>query len=36
METLDWMNISAAGLAIAVFVGGILMMFTDTWTNKKR
>ena len=36
METIDWMNVSAAGLAISIFVGGICMMFTDVWTKKKR
>jgi hypothetical protein len=35
MESIDWMNVAAGGLAIAIFIGGILMMFTGVWTNKK-
>lgn len=34
MESIDWMNAGAAGLAIAIFVGGILMMFTNLWTKR--
>ncbi len=34
MENLDWMNVLAVGLAIAIFVGGITMMFTGIWTTK--
>jgi hypothetical protein len=29
---LNWV---AGGLAIAIFVGGLLMMFTTVWTTKK-
>jgi hypothetical protein len=36
METIDWMSVSAATLAIGIFAGGIFMMFTDVWTKKKR
>lgn len=36
METLDWMNVTAASLAIAIFVGGMLMMFTGIWTQRKK
>jgi hypothetical protein len=35
METIDWMSISAGGLAIAIFIGGIFMMFTNLWTTKR-
>lgn len=35
MESIDWMSATAGGLAIAIFVGGILMMFTNLWTTKK-
>lgn len=35
MENIDWVNVSAGGLAILIFVGGILMMFTGIWTTKK-
>jgi succinate-acetate transporter protein len=34
METIDWMNAIPAALAIAIFVGGLLMMFTGVWTTK--
>jgi hypothetical protein len=34
MEGIDWMNASAVGLAIAIFIGGMLMMFTGVWTRK--
>lgn len=39
MENPDTLNAITAGLAILVFLGGILMMFTTFWTgagkNKK-
>ncbi len=35
MENTDWLNLVAAGLAIAIFIGGLLMMFTTVWTTKK-
>jgi succinate-acetate transporter protein len=35
MENLDWIDAVPAGLAIAIFLGGILMMFTTIWTTKK-
>jgi len=34
--TIDWMSVSAATLAIAIFAGGLLMMFTDVWTQRKK
>jgi hypothetical protein len=34
MEGIDWMTVFAVGLAIAVFTGGMLMMFTNVWTKK--
>ena len=34
MENPDWMTIIAVGLAIAIFLGGITMMFTGIWTTK--
>lgn len=36
MESIDWMNVVPAGLAIAIFLGGMLMMFTGIWTTRKR
>jgi succinate-acetate transporter protein len=36
MENVDWMNVFAGGLAIAIFVGGITMMFTGIWTTKDK
>jgi hypothetical protein len=35
MESADWMNWIAGGLAIAIFISGVLMMFTNVWTSKK-
>ncbi len=35
MESADLMNWIAGGLAIAIFIGGVLMMFTNIWTTKK-
>jgi len=32
----DTLNLIAGGLAIAIFIGGILMMFTTVWTTKNR
>jgi hypothetical protein len=36
MEMTDWMNVIAGGLAIAIFLGAILMMFTNIWTTKAK
>jgi hypothetical protein len=36
MENLDWMNVLPAGLAITIFLGGMLMMFTNIWTTKRK
>ena len=33
METTDWQTVIPAGIAITIFLGGMLMMFTDFWTN---
>jgi hypothetical protein len=35
-STVDWANLTAGGLAIALLLGGMLMMFTTVWTTKKR
>jgi hypothetical protein len=32
----DILNLIAGGLAIAIFLGAILMMFTTVWTTKKK
>jgi hypothetical protein len=34
MENTDWANVIAGGLAIAILIGGMLMMFTTLWTSK--
>jgi len=36
MENTEVLNVVAGGLAIAIFVGGLLMMFTTVWTTKKK
>ena len=33
METIDWQTIIPAGMAITIFLGGMLMMFTNFWTD---
>ena len=33
MENVDWENVIAGGLAIVIFAGGLLMMFTNIWTS---
>ncbi|MEB3339375.1 hypothetical protein [Okeania sp.] len=33
METIDWETVIPAGMAIMIFIGGMLMMFTDFWTD---
>ncbi len=33
METIDWQNVIMGGLAIVIFLGGLLMMFTNIWTS---
>jgi hypothetical protein len=36
MENIDWMTAIPAGIAIAVFIGGMTMMFTGIWTTKSK
>jgi hypothetical protein len=36
MENTELLNGIAGGLAIAIFIGGLLMMFTTVWTSKKK
>jgi hypothetical protein len=36
MENIDWVDALPAGLAIAIFVGGMLMMFTGIWTARNK
>ena len=36
MENIDWVNVLPAGLAIAIFFGGMLMMFTGIWTARNK
>jgi hypothetical protein len=36
MENIDWQNAIAGGLAAVIFIGGMLMMFTNIWTTKDR
>jgi len=33
METTDLQTIIPAGIAITIFIGGMLMMFTSFWTD---
>lgn len=34
-NTEEVLNVVAGLLAIAIFIGGLLMMFTTVWTTKK-
>ncbi len=36
LESVDWMTVAPGILAIAIFVGGMLMMFTGVWTSRNR
>jgi hypothetical protein len=36
MENTDLLNAIAGVMAIAIFIGGLLMMFTTVWTTKKK
>jgi hypothetical protein len=36
MENTEGLNWVAGGLAIAIFIGGLLMMFTTVWTTKRK
>lgn len=36
MDTIDWMTALPVGLAIAIFVGGLLMMFSNIWTIRNK
>lgn len=36
METIDWENVIIGGLAIIIFIGGMVMMFTNIWTSGLR
>lgn len=36
VESIDWFNVVAGGLAIGLLVMSFLMMFTTIFTNRKR
>jgi hypothetical protein len=36
MENIDWMTAIPVGLALAIFIGGMLMMFTGVWTARNK
>ena len=36
METTDWQTVIPAGIAIIIFFGGMLMMFTNVWTDSRQ
>ncbi|MDY6804480.1 MAG: hypothetical protein SXA11_11830 [Cyanobacteriota bacterium] len=33
MEAVDWQTAIPAGMAIVIFLGGMLMMFSNFWTD---
>jgi hypothetical protein len=36
MENIDWSIAMPVGLALAIFIGGMLMMFTGVWTARNK
>jgi succinate-acetate transporter protein len=36
MENIDWQTAIPVSLAIAIFLGGMLMMFTGIWTSRNK
>jgi hypothetical protein len=36
METLNWMDMILAGLAIAIFAGGLLMLISGAWSAREK
>ncbi|WP_277878047.1 hypothetical protein [Leptolyngbya sp. FACHB-261] len=36
MENVDWQSVTAGGLAVAILLGGMLMMFSNVWTMDKK
>ncbi len=36
MENVDWQSVTAGGLAVAILLGGLLMMFSNVWTTSKK
>lgn len=36
MESIDWMNVIPAGLAIAIFAGGMLMLVSGVWSARNK
>jgi hypothetical protein len=34
VENIDWMTVVPVGLAVSIFAGGMLMMFTGLWTQR--
>ncbi|NJP10786.1 MAG: hypothetical protein HC866_16010 [Leptolyngbyaceae cyanobacterium RU_5_1] len=36
MESIDWVSVAPAAFAIAIFIGGMLMMFAGIWNSRDR
>lgn len=36
MENTNLLDLVAGGMAIAILIGGLLMMYTDVFTRKKK
>jgi len=36
VENLNSLDLIAGGLAVAIAIGGFLMMFSNVWTTKKK
>jgi hypothetical protein len=36
METINWMDVIPAGLAIAIFAGGLFMLISGVWSARDK
>lgn len=36
MDSIDWSSVIPAGFAIAIFLGGIIMLFSGMWEAGNR
>jgi hypothetical protein len=36
METINWMDVIPAGLAIAIFAGGLFMLISGAWSARDK
>jgi succinate-acetate transporter protein len=36
MENIDWMSVVPAGVAIAILLGGLVMLFSGMWEARDK